>query len=146
MGCGVFQPPAKKIYIYIYLYLNHEKVRPNSCWRDHRSPGIFFKKILRLHFASSSDTQHVMCLLLRLHFASSSNTQHVMCLFCYACTLLHHLIRNTSCVFFCYACTLLHHLICNTSCVFCYACTLLHHLIRNRSCVFFATLALCFII
>ena len=49
--------------------------------------------------------------MLRLHAAASSCTQHVVLRFwsqvlCYACTLPHHLARNTSC----YACTLLHHL------------------------------------
>ena len=68
------------------MYLNHEKVRPiNFGWggRNYVLSAAFACTffLLRLHFASSSDTQHVMCLLLRLHFASSSNTQQVMCLF-----------------------------------------------------------------
>ena len=87
--------------------------------------------------------------MLRLQAAASSCTQHVVLRFwsqvlCYACTLPHHLARNTSC----YACRLPHHLARNTSCYAfgrkCYVtlarCRIILHATRH------ATLARCCII
>ena len=64
--------------------------------------------MLRLQAAASSCTQTRHSTLARCCIIF---TQHVVLRFwsqvlCYACTLPHHLARNTSC----YACTLLHHL------------------------------------
>ena len=72
----------------------------HSCWRVHRSPGLF------LCFGGWGGLGGWVGGRNNVPFAAFAWTFFCYLFLCYACTLPHHLARNTSC----YACTLLHHL------------------------------------